>query len=42
MILKSSKPRKQILLSGNVSDLGDVFLLTRRMMETKFAECWCP
>ena len=37
MILKSSKPRKQIVLSGNGSELGDVFLLTSRVMEAKFA-----
>ena len=41
MILKLSTPRKQIVLSGNVSDLGDVFLLTRPMTKTEFAGQWC-
>ena len=41
MIIKSSKPREQVVLSVNVSDLGDAFLLASWMMETKFVSQWC-
>ena len=37
MILKCSKSRKQIVLSGNVSDLGDIFLMTSRTMKAEFS-----
>ena len=30
MILKCYKPRKQVLLSGNLSEIGGVFLLNIR------------
>ena len=36
MILNRSNTRKQVVLPGNVSEIGYVFMLTSRMMEAKF------
>ena len=36
MILKFSKPRKQVVLSGNVFELVDVFMLTSWMIKADF------
>ena len=41
MILKCSKPGKKVVLSGNMSKLGDVLFLTRRMVEAEFAGQQC-
>ena len=41
VILKFSKPRKQVVLSVNVSELGDVFLLTIWIVKAYFAGRWC-
>ena len=40
MILRISKTRKQVVLSGNMSELADIFLLTSQMVEAEFASQW--
>ena len=40
MILQRSKSRKNVVLSGDVSELVDVFLLTRRIMEADSLGGW--
>ena len=41
MVLQGYKSRKKVVLSGNISELGDVFLLTSRIMEVEFTDGWC-
>ena len=40
MIIQCSKSGKNVLLSGDVSDIGYVFLLTRWMVEAEFSGGW--
>ena len=37
MVIQGSNSRKKVVFSGDVSELGDVFMLTSRMMEAEFA-----
>ena len=36
LVLQDSKPMEKVVLSSDVFELGDLFLLTRRMMEADF------
>ena len=40
MILQCYKSGKKVVLSGDVSDLGDLFMFTIRIMEADFAGGW--
>ena len=40
MDLQGSKYRKKVVLSGDVYELGDIFLLTFRIMEADSAGGW--